>query len=54
MDKIAIELAIGRILALGSRGPQDGDMEMYEKCRKIIMTIPETPGTDGGGTAENQ
>jgi len=33
----AIELAIGRILRMGSRPTQKGDIEMYEKCRRIVF-----------------
>lgn len=32
-----VDLAIGRILALGSRPAQPGDVEEYERCKAIIM-----------------
>lgn len=35
--KKIVELAIGRILRLGSRPTQSGDIEDYERCRAIIM-----------------
>lgn len=35
------EMAIGRILKLGSRKCQDGDIEQYEKCKWIIMEATE-------------
>jgi hypothetical protein len=33
----AFELALGRILRMGSRPSQPGDVAEYERCRKIIM-----------------
>ena len=38
------QLAIGRILRLGSRPYQEGDIEEYERCRAIIMDA--AAGTD--------
>jgi hypothetical protein len=35
--RLLINLAIGRILRLGSRPTQPGDVEDYERCRAIIM-----------------
>lgn len=35
------ELAMGRILRLGSRPYQEGDIEEYERCRAIIMSLAE-------------
>jgi hypothetical protein len=35
--RMLINLAIGRILRLGSRPTQPGDVEDYERCRAIIM-----------------
>lgn len=32
-----IDLAIGRLLALGSRPSQVGDVEEYERCKAIIL-----------------
>ena len=32
-----VELAIGRLLRVGSRPTQPGDIEEYERCRAIIM-----------------
>lgn len=39
------ELALGRILRLGSRPTQPGDVAEYERCRAIIMDElePVTP-----------
>lgn len=31
------ELAIGRLLALGSRPSEPGDLDEYEECRRIIL-----------------
>jgi len=39
--KTLIEMAIGRILRLGSRKFKEGDIEQYEKCKWIIMTATE-------------
>ena len=36
-EEIAL-LALGRILRLGSRPTQPGDVEEYERCRAIILT----------------
>jgi hypothetical protein len=33
----AAELALGRILLLGSRPAQPGDVAEYERCRAIIL-----------------
>jgi hypothetical protein len=40
-----IRLALGRIFRLASRPTQDGDVQEYERCRKIIMDLcdPVTP-----------
>lgn len=35
--KKIVELAIGRILRLGSRPEQPGDIEEYERCRALIL-----------------
>jgi len=32
-----VELAIGRILRLGSRPFQEGDLEEFDRCRAIIL-----------------
>ena len=37
----AAELALGRILRMGSRPAQPGDVEEYERCRAIIMATVE-------------
>ncbi len=34
--KVLVELSIGRILRLGSRPAQPGDIEDYEHCKAII------------------
>lgn len=33
----AARLAIGRLFRLGSRPTQDGDLEQYEACRRVIL-----------------
>jgi len=35
--KKLVELAIGRILRMGSRPTRPGDIEEYERCRRIIL-----------------
>lgn len=37
----AINLALGRILRMGARPTQPGDVEMYDKCRDIIIQASE-------------
>jgi hypothetical protein len=32
-----VQLALGRIFALGSRPTQPGDVAEYERCRAIVM-----------------
>lgn len=55
----AAELALGRILRLGSRPTQPGDIEQYDKCRNFIMdllddgyrspvSLPPNPGWNFG------
>lgn len=34
---VAIACALGRILRLGSRPEQPGDVEEYERCRAVVM-----------------
>jgi len=36
-----VELAIGRIFALGSRPTQPGDVEEYNRCRAIILNATD-------------
>ncbi len=36
-DTRLVELALGRIFRLGSRPTQPGDLEEYERCRRIIV-----------------
>ena len=38
-ERIITELAIGRILRLGSRPEQPGDVEDYERYRQIVMDV---------------
>lgn len=33
------ELAIGRLLRLGSRPEQPGDIEQYHQCRAIVLDL---------------
>ncbi len=40
-----VELAFGRILLLGSRPEQPGDVEEYERCRSIILNALESTGS---------
>lgn len=42
-----VELALGRIFALGSRPTQPGDAEQYEVCRAIIQTVADIEGVSG-------
>lgn len=37
----AIQLAIGRIFALGSRPAQEGDIKKYEDARYVILCASE-------------
>jgi len=39
VERQACELAIGRIFRMGSRPTQAGDVEEYERCREIVLTI---------------
>ena len=36
-----VQLAIGRLLRLGSRPTQPGDIDEYERCRTIILAAAE-------------
>ncbi len=38
-EKKTVDLAIGRILLLGSRPSQPGDVAEYERCKAIIMDL---------------
>lgn len=40
------ELALGRILRMGARASQPGDVAEYERCRRIILDYVETPTGD--------
>lgn len=33
--------AIGRIISLGSRPFQDGDLEEYDRCKAVVMNIAQ-------------
>lgn len=45
-----MEAALGRIFRMGSRPTQPGDIEEYERCRKIIMDLTGTvPGCRSAG-----
>lgn len=37
MASRAAELALGRIFRMGTRPTQPGDVEEYERCRRIIL-----------------
>lgn len=37
----ALSLSIGRILRMGSRPMEEGDVEMYEKCKLVFMAASE-------------
>lgn len=39
-----IRLALGRILSIGSRPFQNGDIEEYDKCKWLIMDAGEYLG----------
>ena len=36
-----MQLALGRIFLLGSRPTQPGDVEEYERCRRVILDAAE-------------
>ena len=38
-EQTAVECAIGRILRMGSRPTQPGDIEEYNRCRGIVIDI---------------
>jgi hypothetical protein len=42
--EIAMNLAIGRVFALGSRPAQDGDSKKYEDARYVILCASEYLG----------
>jgi hypothetical protein len=42
----AVRLAMGRILKLGSRPAQPGDVEEYERCRLVILACSPSPRPD--------
>lgn len=39
--KTIIKMAIGRVLRMGSRPTQTGDVEQYDRCRWIAITAAE-------------
>jgi hypothetical protein len=41
-----IELALGRILSIGSRPFRNGDFEEYEKCKWLILDADEYLNTN--------
>ncbi len=44
-DRQACILAIGRILRMGSRPEQPGDVAEYERCRAIVLELTDpSPG----------
>lgn len=43
MTRKAAELALGRIFRMAARPTQPGDVEEYERCRRIILDAHE-PG----------
>jgi len=45
-DKKTMELALGRILRLASRPERNGDIEEYERCRKLFLDAAEREGFD--------
>lgn len=40
-ERRTVSLAIGRILRMGSRPGQPGDIEEYYRCRGIVLDIVE-------------
>ncbi len=49
------ELAIGRILRLGSRPTQQGDIAEYERCRSLILDNSESlEGNGQNWTRDNE
>lgn len=49
-EKKVIELAIGRILRLGSRPARPGDVAEYERCRALILDAAERQGITPSGS----
>jgi hypothetical protein len=43
-DSKTVELALGRIFRLASRPEQPGDVEDYERCRRLILDILDPNG----------
>ncbi len=46
MKTDAVSLAFGRLFLLGSRPYQEGDVQQYEMCRKVIMDAADDPIPD--------
>lgn len=49
----AAALAFGRILRLGSRPTQPGDVAQYENARAVVIAACEYLGIDGTDTRHN-
>jgi len=39
LERQAVNCAIGRLFRLLSRPYQDGDVEQYEQCRRVVLDI---------------
>lgn len=46
MEALAVRLAIGRIFRILSRPYRDGDVQMYEQCKSLILDLCPEPGID--------
>jgi hypothetical protein len=38
-DQLAAQLALGRIIRMGGRPTEPGDVEDYERCRKVLLDV---------------
>lgn len=45
---VEVQMAIGRVLRMMQRPTEPGDIEMYEKCRAIVMDYAEASQMDLG------
>lgn len=41
--KVLVDCAIGRLFMVLSRPFRDGDLEVYEACRKVVMDACDPP-----------
>jgi hypothetical protein len=38
-DQLAAQLALGRIIRMGGRPTEPGDVADYERCRAVLLTV---------------